>query len=348
MRSLTISVLLVLACSSCSSISYYHQSISGHLSLITKRKAIATIVNDPSNDIKLIKQLSQAQEIRTFASSRLKLPENGSYQSFVQLDQPYVTWAVFAAPEFSVNLKNWCFLIVGCVQYIGYFKQQNANNYANKLSAKGLDVYVAGIPAYSTLGWFDDPLLSSMIDRGEIVTAAYIFHELSHQQFYVKGDSGFNEAFATAVEEIGVSLWLKENNKLDQLEKYHDWLKQKKVFSEFIKSSRQDFEDLYAKGLPEQVMREKKKALIEQMRTEFNTLTNHHKQISRYANWMAGPLNNAQLGAISLYRELVPAFKNIYQLCNKDFERFYAHTRQISKLPIEKREYEVLQAKNCT
>jgi len=347
MRLLTLSALLVLACCSCSSISYYHQSISGHLSLISKRQAITTIVNDPASDKDLVAQLKHAQEARAFASTRLKLPENGSYHSFVQLDQPHVTWAVFAAPEFSVALNNWCFLVIGCVQYRGYFKQQRAEEYAEKLSNKGLETYVTGIPAYSTLGWFDDPLLSSMIDRGELVTAAYIFHELSHQQFYVNGDSGFNEAFATAVEEIGVALWLQENNKLDQLEKYHQWLQQKKVFSDFIGSSRQKFEDLYTEELPEQDKREKKHALIEQMRKEFSSLSTQHKQISRYTNWMSGPLNNAQLGAISLYRELVPAFKKIYQLCDNDFERFYAQAKQISKLSIEQRQEEVLHAKSC-
>lgn len=346
-HSVTIPVLLVLACSSCSSISYYHQSISGHLTLISKRKPITAIVNDSTSNKKLIQQLTQAQKLRTFASSRLKLPENGSYQSFVQLDQPYVSWAVFAAPEFAVALNKWCFLVIGCVQYRGYFKPQNAQKFADKLSAKGLEVYLAGIPAYSTLGWFDDPLLSSMIDRGEIVTAAYIFHELSHQQFYVNGDSGFNEAFATAVEEIGVSLWLQENNKLTQLDQYHEWLIQKKMFSEFIKSSRQKFEALYAEQLSMHVMRNKKSALIAQMRTDFITLSSQHKQITRYANWMAGPLNNAQLGAISLYRELVPAFKNIYQLCDNDFKRFYARAKEISKLPIKEREQEVLNTQSC-
>ncbi len=346
-RLLIILTLLVLVCSSCSSISYYHQSISGHLSLISKREAISAIVNDPTSDKNLVQQLKHAQEAREFASTRLNLPENGSYHSFVQLDQPYVTWAVFAAPEFSVSLNNWCFLVIGCVQYRGYFQQQRAKKYADELSDKGLEVYVAGIPAYSTLGWFDDPLLSSMIDRGEIVTAAYIFHELSHQQFYVKGDSGFNEAFATAVEEIGVALWLEENNKHDQLEKYNEWLKQKKVFSEFIRSSRLRFEDLYAQELSEENKRKRKSELMKQMRTEFNILSTQHEQISRYANWMAGPLNNAQLGAISLYRELVPAFKNIYTLCDNDFVRFYARVKQISKLPIDKREQEVLHTQSC-
>ena len=204
---------LLVCFSGCSTIGYYHQSISGHFKLISKREPIVNIVNDSGRDENLIKQLHLAQELRLFASDKLKLPDNDSYRSFVQLDRPYVTWNVFAAPEFSISLQQWCFLVIGCVPYRGYFDEADAKRYAEQLSIQGLDVYVAGVPAYSTLGYFDDPLLSSMLDRGELVTASYIFHELAHQQYYLKGDGAFNEAFATSVEEIGVLLWLHEQDR---------------------------------------------------------------------------------------------------------------------------------------
>ena len=169
-------VLLVLGCTSCSTVGYYHQSISGHFALISKQERIVDIVNDSTRDEKLIEQLILIQQLRSFANSTLKLPQNNSYLSYIQLNKPYVIWNVFAAPEFSTDLQQWCFPIIGCVSYRGYFDETDAQNYAARLATQGLDVYVAGAPAYSTLGWFNDPLLSTMLDRGEIATASYIFH----------------------------------------------------------------------------------------------------------------------------------------------------------------------------
>ncbi len=336
---------LLISFSGCTTVGYYHQSIFGHLKLISKREPIIDIVNDSTRDEKLIAQLRLAQELRLFATHELKLPENDSYRSYVQLDHPYVTWNVFAAPEFSTALQQWCFLVVGCVPYRGYFDQADAHHYADRLSKRGLDVYVAGVPAYSTLGWFDDPLLSSMIDRGEIVTAAYIFHELAHQQYYLKGDGAFNEAFATAVEEIGVLRWLEQQNRRDDAENYEDWLAQKTLFSAFIKSSRDEFDALYQQEHSLEKMQVEKQILIAEMRRKFEDLSLENKHIARYSKWMSGPLNNAQLGAISLYRELVPAFRNIFISCGNDFEKFYARVQNIAKMSEEKR-VEILQSED--
>ena len=323
--------------SGCSSIAYYHQSISGHFKLISKREPITDIVNDATRDENLVSQLRLAEELRSFASEKLKLPKNDSYRSYVQLEAPYVTWNVFAAPEFSTALHQWCFLIVGCVPYRGYFDEANANYYAEQLTTQGLDVYVAGVPAYSTLGWFDDPLLSSMLDRGELVTASYIFHELAHQQFYLKGDGAFNEAFATAVEEIGVVQWLHEQNRHDDVRKYEDWLAQKMLFSGFIKNSRDEFDALYQKEYDVEKMQVEKEILIAEMRRKFEKLSSNNKHIARYSKWMSGPLNNAQLGAISLYRELVPAFRKMFISCDSDYEKFYVHVETIAKLASDER-----------
>jgi predicted aminopeptidase len=330
--------LILISFSACTTIAYYHQSISGHFKLISKRERIPDIVNDSTRDEKLIAQLRLVEEIRSFASSQLKLPENDSYHSYVQLEKPYVTWNVFAAPEFSTTLHQWCFLVLGCVPYRGYFDEAKANHYAEVLSEQGLDVYVAGVPAYSTLGWFDDPLLSSMLDRGEIVAAAYIFHELAHQQFYLKGDGAFNEAFATAVEEIGVLEWLAQQNRVQDAESYQHWLLQKSLFSEFVHHSRQKFEDLYTRDIDAEQMRNTKQSNIETMRKEFADMSKDNQQIARYSRWMTGPLNNAQLGAISLYRELAPAFRRIFGLCENDFQRFYTYVEKIAKQPVAQRE----------
>lgn len=347
MRRTCVIVILLICVSGCSTLGYYHQSISGHYKLISKRERIADIVNDPARDEKLIKQLHLVEELRTFASKQLKLPENDSYRSYVQLDKPYVTWNVFAAPEFSIVLQQWCFLVIGCVPYRGYFDQAEANSYAQKLSKQGLDVYVAGVPAYSTLGWFDDPLLSSMLDRGEIVAASYIFHELTHQQYYLKGDGAFNEAFAIAVEEIGVLKWLHQQDRKQDLQRYDDWLLQKSIFSDFVKKSRDEFEILFQQEYDMQKMQVEKAILIAEMRRKFVELSGENKHLTRYSKWMSGPLNNAQLGAISLYRELVPAFRRIFAQCENDFEKFYSYVETIAKLSEQQRETALQTSKVC-
>ncbi len=340
-------LVVITSCVSCSTVSYYHQSISGHFSLISKREPIDDIVNDSTRDEKLIEQLIVAKELRIFASTELKLPDNKSYLSYVQLDKPYVTWNVFAAPEFSITLQQWCFPVAGCVQYRGYFDEKDAQKYAGQLANKGLDIYVAGVPAYSTLGWFDDPLLSTMLDRGEIVTAAYIFHELAHQQFYVKGDTAFNEAFATAVEELGVRRWLLKQQRLSELNKYEDWLKQKSIFSNLIRDAREEFEQLYSQELTPEQMRQEKQERIANFRKQFANLTKENPQIARYSKWVSGPLNNAQLGAISLYRDLVPAFKSIYKLCGDDFELFYKRVKEIAESDKDERKLVLTESGNC-
>lgn len=330
--------LLIQFCTGCSTTGYYHQAISGHLTLISKRKPITDIVNDSTRDKKLIEQLALAQALRTFASTHLKLPENESYRSYIQLDRPYVTWNVFAAPEFSVTLQKWCFPVIGCVQYRGYFEQNKAHGYAAKLADLGLDVFVAGVPAYSTLGWFDDPLLSSMLDRGETVTASYIFHELAHQQFYLKGNSAFNEAFATAVEELGVHHWLQHQGRLDELDTYENQLIRKAVFADFIKDAQREFKKLYALGLPAATMRIEKQKKIADMRKRFEDLNQSGRLLLNYKKWMSGPLNNAQLGALALYRDWVPVFKQLFRTCKGDFEIFYRRVEKISRLSEEERE----------
>ena len=330
-------VLLASFCTGCTTIGYYHQSVSGHLSLISKREPIADIVNDSAQDKKLVDQLVLAQALRSFASSHLKLPENDSYRSYVQLDRPYVVWSVFAAPEFSVTLRKWCFLIVGCLKYRGFFDKDDAKAYARRLSGLGLDVYVSGVTAYSTLGWFDDPLLSSMLNRGEIVTASYIFHELAHQQLYLKGDTGFNEAFATAVEELGVSLWFQQGGRTNERDRYESWIDQKKVFSDFIRQARHEFKQLYAMDLPADALRKEKQRVVAELRKRFKDLARSNDQLTRYRKWMAGPLNNAQLGALALYRDLTPAFKQLFVECGRDFSVFYRRAEELSKLSREER-----------
>ena len=336
-------VVLVNFCTGCGTIGFYYQSTAGHLALLSKREPISNIVNDSTRDKKLIEQLMLAQELRTFASTDLRLPENQSYRSYIQLDRKYAAWHIFAAPEFSVKLQKWCFLAIDCMQYRRYFDEDEARAFAAKLAAAGQDVYVAGVPAYSTLA----PLVSSMLNQGEIATASYIFHELAHQQLYVHSDSTFNESFATAVEELGVHRWLLHQEKQEELRRYENWLTQKAAFANLILDTRRELHELYESGLPVEVMRSEKQKLAEALRQRFKNLSQSSSSLQRYKKWMPGPLNNAQLGVIAVYRHQVPDFKQLFATCDSDFEKFYLRAEEISTLSTKERKSALEMLQEC-
>ena len=175
---------------------------------LSKREPIGRVIDDPSTPPALRAKLQEVTEIRDFASRDLSLPDNGSYRSYADVGRPYVVWNVVAAPEFSLNPRRWCYPIVGCVAYRGYFHETKARSYAAKLRGEGLDVSVGGVAAYSTLGHFSDPILNTMMGWDDVELASIVFHELTHQLLYARNDSSFNEALATTVEEEGVRRWL--------------------------------------------------------------------------------------------------------------------------------------------
>ncbi|MGH8246394.1 MAG: aminopeptidase, partial [Gammaproteobacteria bacterium] len=206
MARVMIALLMVLA-GGCSSLSYYSQSIAGQIEILSQRRPIADILEDPHAPEWTKSALAFVTEIRSFAQDRLLLPDNGSYRSFVELGRPYVAWNVFATPALSLEPLRWCYPFAGCLSYRGYFSEREARAYARELESRGLDVFVGGVVAYSTLGWFADPVLDTMTRRGNLELAKVIFHELAHQRLYIEGETDFNEAFADAVALIGVRLW---------------------------------------------------------------------------------------------------------------------------------------------
>ncbi len=198
--------LLVL--SGCSNFGYYSQAIIGHLSIQVNLVPVADIIADSDTPPELKNQLEKVVEMRAYASEHLFLPSNASYSSYTDLKRPYVLWNVVAAPEFSLEPRQWCFPFAGCVQYRGYYAKEDAQVFAAELNKDGDDIYVGGVAAYSTLGWFADPMLNTILFRDDVSLAGLIFHELAHQQLYVKNDSAFNEGFAKTVELEGVRRWL--------------------------------------------------------------------------------------------------------------------------------------------
>lgn len=327
---------LLIAAPGCS-VGYYNQSISGHLSLMSNRVDIDDVLEEDNIPEELKEKLSLVLQIRAFASHELQLPDNDSYKSYVELNREHVVWNVVAAPEFSMELDQWCFLIVGCVKYRGYFSQQDAEAFAQELRAESKDVYVPGVDAYSTLGWFDDPMLSTLIKRSEPRLAGLIFHELAHQLLYIKDDSAFNESFAKTVEIEGVRRWMQQRGTPELSQLYAQQKQRDQQFVELVKSVSEELKQLYAQDLPEDSKRQKKAEIFQKMQRDYEQLKNSWDGYDGYDRWFSKDLNNAKLGTVGIYRDLVPAFQALLQQSDGDLPSFYQAAEQLSKKTKEER-----------
>lgn len=330
-------LMIVILTLGCSNLGYYAQSVSGGYEVLSKREPIADVLDDPSVPQTIKNKLQVVLEIRDFASQELQLPDNDSYRTYVDLERPYVVWNVFAAPEFSMEMKEWCFLFVGCVRYRGYFDEQDAQKYASELKEEGLDVYVTGIAAYSTIGWFDDPVLNTIIKRDEIRLAGLIFHELSHQEVFVKGDTAFNEGFSVTVELEGVRRWLQHQDSPELMQKYQLRKDRHKQFVALVNKTRDQLEALYNSGDAGETMRDKKAAIIEGMKQQYQQLKTEWDGYAGYDRWFSKPINNAQIAAVTTYRDYVPAFQALLAKHKHDMRAFYAAVEELGELPKEER-----------
>jgi predicted aminopeptidase len=333
-RAVLIVVLIAAAGSGC----YILESVQGQLALMSKREPIARVIADAATPAALRSQLEAVAAIRDFASRELGLPDNGSYRSYADVGRRYVVWNVVAAPEFSVDPREWCYPIVGCVAYRGYFVEAQARAFADKLRSQGLDVAVGGVAAYSTLGHFNDPVLNTMMGWSEAELAAIIFHELTHQLVYVPDDSAFNEALATTVEDDGVRRWLQVQGRDADLASY--LLQQERYLKVIglLSATRAELRTMYASGLPPEQVREKKHAAFLAMRSSFALLKADWGGHAPFESWFAEDLNNAQLASIATYFDCVPGFKRELEAAGGDLSAFYARVRGLAKLDQEKRD----------
>jgi predicted aminopeptidase len=317
---------------------YLLQSAQGQLSLMAKREPIPRVIDEPTTPAALRAQLKSVTAIRNFASRELGLPDNGSYRKYADIGRPYVVWNVVAAPEFSVDPKQWCFPIVGCVAYRGYFVEKRARRFAAGLHAKGFDVVVGGVAAYSTLGHFDDPILSSMVGWNDVELASIIFHELTHQLLYVPNDVSFNEALATTVEEEGVRRWLRQQGRDKDLA---DHLVQRGRYLEVIAlmiETRDRLRALYASGLPPPLMRERKRERFEELRAAYAALKAPWGAHAPFEAWFAEDINNAHLASIATYFTCVPGFERELKAVGGDLPAFFQRVRQLAKLDRQQRD----------
>jgi predicted aminopeptidase len=322
---------------------YVAQAAKGQMQILNERRPIDRVIADPKSDPVLRRRLETVREARKFASAELGLPNNKSYTSYADLGREFVVWSVVATPEFSVEPREWCFPIVGCVEYRGYFREVSAEKFAQSLRDEGFDTIIGGVPAYSTLGKFNDPIMNTMMSYGDDELASILFHELSHQLVYIPDDSSFNEAFAVAVEREGLTRWLRKHGREADLEKYLKRRERQAAGIRIVRRYREELAALYRLPLPEAEMRARKTAVFARLRDEVRDLDSRHGIQSRFAGELNGPPNNARLASFATYYECVPGFEKLLESQDHDLSRFYGAAREIAKLPRAER-----RARLCT
>jgi predicted aminopeptidase len=308
------------------------------MELLRLARPIPVVQSDAAVSPTVKAKLATAVRIRDFASRELALPDNGSFRTYADLGRPYVVWNVFAAGEFSVRPKEWCFPVAGCVNYRGYFARADADAYAADLRGEGFEVHVGGVPAYSTLGWFDDPLLSTFIDFPETELARVVVHELAHQVLYVRADTEFNESFAVVVEQEGLRRWLARENDPAQRDRYQRAQRMRADFQGLVLRTRQRLEALYASALAPDEKRREKERILAELRRDYEALkAGPWEGFAGYDRWFGQEINNATLASIGLYHQLVPAFEALLDRNSRDLPRFYAEVKRLAALPKEAR-----------
>ncbi|MFV1985177.1 MAG: aminopeptidase [Thiohalomonadales bacterium] len=328
--------------SGCSSVGYYFDAINGHFDILAEQEPIADILQQEETPPELRLKLELAIKAREFASSEMLLPDNDSYRNYADIKRPYVVWNVIATEKYSIEARKWCFFVVGCVSYRGYFDQSDAKAYADTLIAQGYDVYISGAQAYSTLGWFDDPLLNTMIKNNEARLVGIIFHELAHQQIYIDDDSAFNEAFATSVEIEGVKRWFEQkttsSSSQERKKAFQNYLQSRKREIEFkflLKATQVKLDELFKseKFKSSNNQDELKKQVFNQLQQNYQDLKKTWQNYTGYDVWMNRDLNNAHLALIATYYDKVPVFQAVLKSMDNDIKKYYQVVKVIGKLP---------------
>lgn len=329
---------LGLALSGCTELAYYRQAAAGQWDLLQARRPVAEVLADPATAPNVRQRLETAQALRAFASAELALPDNDSYRSYVDVQRLYVVKNVFAAPELELEPRRWCFPIAGCLSYRGYFDAEAAQHLADALRADGDEVYVADIAAYSTLGWFADPLLNTFIHWPTGRLAELMFHELAHQRLYLADDTAFNEAFATAVGHLGAERWLVQRGSAREQEEYSADDRRRQAFLQIVTASRESLAAVYASDQSDAEKRVEKQRILAELRTRYRELKQEWGGYAGYDRWFEQDLNNAKLAGHSTYHRWVPAFIVLYEQGGRDFTTFYQAAEILGRLPPRERE----------
>ncbi len=333
-----LALAVLAAFSGCRALGYYGQAVTGQLGLLMQREPVDEVLADDRVSPGVRAALQQASAVREFASELLGLEMSGSYRHYVSLDHPYVVWNVFAAPSDSLELREWCFPVAGCVGYRGYFSRAAAHREAERLDGLGYDVYVGGVAAYSTLGWFDDPLTTPMLQRPDWALAALLFHELAHQRVYVPGDTVFNESFATFIEQAGLRRWHEAGpGDARALGEWRRARRRQTDFVDLVGRHTAQLEQLYAEVEDARAAAAARERIRQQLREEYAVLRSCWG-VDAYGDWFAGPLNNAQLATVGAYNHWVPAFALLMEQAGDDWAVFLDAVETLAGLETDERD----------
>ncbi len=336
MRLIAIFVAFLLG--GCETVGYYLQSAGGQLDLMARARPIPEVLDDPESAPFTQAQLRLVQRIRRFAVTQLDLPDNGSYRSYADVQREALVWSVVAAPALSLEPYQWCYPVIGCANYRGYFQSSDARVMANRLGHQGWDVAVEPVPAYSTLGWFADPLPSTVVDWPEPELAGLIFHELAHQKVYAADDSAFNESYATLVEQEGVGRWLKENGSVETIARWKRQRERKKAFAALVTNTRGELAKLYASDAEEHDKLSGKAKLFDALRHDYRELKKQWNGSSAYDRWFARDLNNAHLASFQTYAKWVPALRQLLHEAGGKMLVFHERCEALASLSLEQRQ----------
>ncbi len=325
-----------LSLSGCSA-GYLLQAARGQWQLLRARQPIERVIASPATDATLRARLELVRETRDFASRELALPDNASYRSYSALHRPYAVWNVVATPEFSVEPRRWCFPVTGCVAYRGYFREERARRFASALAARGDDTLVAGVSAYSTLGYFADPVLDTMLQYDDLQLVGTIFHELAHQLVYVRDDSEFNEAFAMSVERVGVERWLVARGRSGELAAWRRRLDQQAQVLNILSAGRARVATLYREAPPLPQRRQAKQELLASIGTELRAYEQQQGLRSGYDAWLDAGLNNAHLASVATYFDCLPGFERLLVRQGGYLPAYYAAVRELAREPASRR-----------
>lgn len=332
--------------SACTQTAYLGQSVGGHLSLMAAAQPVDQLLAQPELAADLRERLLLSQQLRTYSVETLKLPDNDSYRRYADLGRPAAVWNVVATGELDLTLKTWCFPVMGCVGYRGYFKRADADAYADELRGEGLEVLVYGVPAYSTLGWSNwvggDPLLNTFIKYPPGELAGMLFHELAHQVAYAADDTPFNESFATLVERRGAEAWLQTQAEPAERKAYAQRLQRREQFRSLTSAYRQRLAALYETSQSDEAKRAAKAVLLQEMRQDYARLkAGDWGGDAAYDGWFARA-NNSSFALLAAYSDLTPAFDALLARQAHDWPRFYAEVKRLAALPKAERRSELL------
>ncbi len=336
-------IITALTCSlmGCGSLNFYAQAVTGQMQLLLDRRSIDIVLAEPNVSRVVKEKLILSRDVLKFAQEELGLPVEDSYSSYVDTGKRFVVWNVFAAEEFSAELQTFCYPIAGCVSYRGFFREEAAQEFAAKLRRQGYEVFVGGVAAYSTLGWFDDPLLNTFIARTDEKLAALLFHELAHKVMYVPGDTRFNESFATAVERIALSRWLAARGQPDAFYSHLAAEERSQAVIKLIAMTRNQLAEIYRGEDSDNVKRQRKEVAIAMLKSDYKNLKkNWHDSETTFPEfefWMQGEINNARLGTVADYNDLVPLFEKVYLRHGKDLPSFFQTCRDLANLAADQR-----------